>query len=117
MGWRRAVSRDAAEAAQWSRRAKDLLPALVGLLVRDWGARRVVLFGSLATGGFRASSDIDLVVEGLAPATFFHACAAVDRLAGDLLVDLVPLESARPFVHDVLARQECEVLYDGRPAK
>jgi predicted nucleotidyltransferase len=44
--------------------AKALLPALASAL-RNAGARRVVLFGSLATGLFHHGSDIDLAVIGL----------------------------------------------------
>jgi predicted nucleotidyltransferase len=44
--------------------ARELLPELAGAL-RNAGARRVVLFGSLAAGRFREGSDIDLAVSGL----------------------------------------------------
>lgn len=53
----------AAEAA-----AKSLLPSFVQRLKRE-GARRIVLFGSLADGYFSQESDIDLAVSGLSERT------------------------------------------------
>jgi predicted nucleotidyltransferase len=47
------------------------------MLVHDFGARRVYLFGSLAREGrFHERSDVDLAVEGIAPDRFFKAWAA-----------------------------------------
>jgi predicted nucleotidyltransferase len=68
------------------------LPALVEVLVERFGARCVILIGSLADGGFRVDSDIDLVVAGLEPALFWRAGAALDALAGRS-VDLIPFEA------------------------
>jgi len=56
---RRSSEDEAAEAA-----AMTLLPMLV-LRLKEAGATRVVLFGSLANGLFRVDSDIDLAVAGL----------------------------------------------------
>jgi len=44
--------------------ARRHLPAAVARL-RDAGASRVILFGSLSRGGLEAGSDIDLAVDGL----------------------------------------------------
>jgi predicted nucleotidyltransferase len=46
--------------------------AYMRLLRERFGARRVVLFGSLAgQGPWHARSDVDLAVEGLTPTVFF----------------------------------------------
>lgn len=66
---------------------------LATVLVRDHGARRVVLFGSLATGRFGPGSDIDLAVEGLAPGTVIDVGVALEPLAGRFQLDLVRLEA------------------------
>ena len=50
-------------------------------------------------------SDLDLVVEGLAPARFFAVAAALAAEAGELEVDLVPLESCRPLFLEHVARE------------
>lgn len=70
------------------------------LLKERFGARRVILFGSLAgQGPWHDRSDIDLAVEGIAPEEFFRAYSACwDLVTRDLSIalDLVPLEDAYP---------------------
>jgi predicted nucleotidyltransferase len=76
--------------------ARALAGRLAWLLVEKYGARRVVLVGSLARGEFGAGSDIDLAAEGIPDDSFFRAGADLEAAAGGLHVDLVPLESATP---------------------
>lgn len=82
------------------RRARALAAAeaCIALLKERFGARRVILFGSLAgEGPWHSRSDIDLAVEGLADEEFFAAYAACrDLLPPDLELDLIPLEDAYP---------------------
>lgn len=70
----------------------------MALLKDRFGARRVILFGSLAQEGpWHDRSDIDLAVEGLPPEAFFRAYAACGALLPPgLELDLVPLESLYP---------------------
>ncbi len=72
----------------------------MALLKNRFGARRVILFGSLAgQGTWHSRSDIDLAVEGLAPADFFPAYSACCKLLPpelELELDLAPLEDAPP---------------------
>lgn len=70
----------------------------VRLLKEKFGARHVILFGSVAgQGTWHDRSDIDLAVEGLAPADFFAAYSAcTDLLPKGVTIDLVPLEDAYP---------------------
>lgn len=86
------------------------LPALVRSLVA-LGAKRVVLFGSLARGDVRSTSDIDLLVVLDMPGRFADRLAAVydaiDPGVGvDALVytseELAELSRTRPFVQRVL---------------
>ncbi len=49
-------------------RLPDCVDFLTGL-----GARKVLLFGSLARGEFRTDSDVDLAVEGLPSEVYFRA--------------------------------------------
>lgn len=67
---------------------------IAALLVAEFGAAEVVLFGSLARGEeFRLDSDIDLAASGISPELFFTAAAAAAAQTGFGL-DLVPLEDA-----------------------
>lgn len=89
--------------------ARAALPALVALLVRDFGVRRVVLFGSIRRGDPSDAPDIDLLVEGLDPARHDEALGRL-FLAAPLPVDLVSVEHGRPAVVQ-RALVEGEVLY------
>lgn len=78
--------------------ALEAAEACIRLLKERFGARRVILFGSVAgQGTWHGRSDIDLAVEGLAPEEFFPAYSACrDLLPRGLELDLVPLERAYP---------------------
>jgi len=94
--------------------ARSLLPALVTHLVRSYGARRIILWGSLATGGFHMGSDIDLVVEGLPPGReLFRALADLQDMVPGFRVEIVPWEDAFDTVREA-AEREGEVLHDSR---
>jgi predicted nucleotidyltransferase len=78
--------------------ALEAAEACIRLLKERFGARRVILFGSIAgQGTWHGRSDIDLAVEGLVPEEFFPAYSACrDLLPRGLELDLVPLEDAYP---------------------
>ncbi len=87
---RERVDRDAT--AEREGRAREALPALVGLLVERYGARRVTLVGSLPRGTFHARSDIDLLVAGLTLDDALCAWSEAADLA-ELPVDLIRAEA------------------------
>jgi hypothetical protein len=91
-GWRRreAERRERAEARAKEMRAK--LPEARRLL-ESHGARKVILFGSLARGDVTERSDVDLAVEGVRALEYFTALAELVGLF-DSPVDLVELETA-----------------------
>ena len=84
--WERDLALDAQAAAD----ASAILPQLVERLARA-GAREIYLFGSLAEGRFRRSSDIDLAVRGLDDRTLSRVSSELSAAAGRR-VDLVPLD-------------------------
>ncbi len=95
-GWKQRLAarkeilrRQAAEARAVADRAAELL-------VERYGARRVILFGSLARSELREGSDIDLAVEGLAKSAYLEALVEVSRLT-DTPVELVLLEECHGF--------------------
>jgi uncharacterized protein len=82
-------------AAERASRLRESVPNAAALLRSRYGARDVVLFGSLATGAFDDRSDVDLAVRGVAASDYFAALADLMALfAGP--VDLVRLEQAPP---------------------
>ncbi|MBW2354524.1 MAG: nucleotidyltransferase domain-containing protein [Deltaproteobacteria bacterium] len=94
------------------RRAKGLeLAKKASLLLRQrYGAKRVVLFGSLArTKTFSSWSDIDLAVWGIAPDKFFSAVAAVTDLSPDFRIDLVEPDTCREAMKDSIQKHGIEI--------
>lgn len=82
-----------ARAAARAQHLLEILPDAVRVLRLKYGAFRVTLFGSLATGEFRESSDVDLAVEGLDGSKYFAALTdLMTEFRGP--VDLVRVEEA-----------------------
>ena len=68
------------------------------MLKSEFGAQRVVLFGSLlAPERMTWHSDIDLAVWGLPEADFFKAGAAIEY-GHDWMIDLVEIQHAFPHI-------------------
>jgi len=80
-------------------------------ILRRFGARRIVLFGSAADSP-ETARDLDLAVEGLPAHRLLDACLALER---ELRVpfDLVRLERRDGFAELVVGAGR--VLYDDRP--
>jgi predicted nucleotidyltransferase len=76
------------------------------LLKRQFGARRVVLYGSVAHGHwFGPRSDIDLAEDGIPPADFWRAWCALDPISRGFEVNLIAVESATESLRDMLDRE------------
>lgn len=93
----------------WLTEARAQASACAARLAAEFGASRVVLFGSVARGDGGPGSDIDLLVDGIASARWFEAVArAMDLVTcGD--VDLVPADKVHAHVA-ARVREEGKVL-------
>ncbi|SFM80771.1 Predicted nucleotidyltransferase [Thermodesulforhabdus norvegica] len=60
----------------------------------ECGAKKVLLFGSVARGEERPGSDVDLACEGLPPERFFEALGKL-LLSTGKDVDLIDLDKAK----------------------
>ena len=79
--------------------------AAAALLKTNFGARRVILFGSLAHSAWdTAASDVDLGVEGLSPEGYWQAWAMLEDLFPERPVDLVDLETVQDSLHQAIQR-------------
>lgn len=75
-----------------------------------FGARRVVLFGSLAhQAWFAQDSDVDLAVEGLEGADYWEAWRLAEEIIGDRPVDLIELETAADSLKRAIERYGVEL--------
>ncbi len=92
-----------AQAWRLSRRAARLLRT-------RFGARRVIVFGSLTHADwFNLWSDIDLAAWGIPPERFYAAVAAVTGLSPHFKVDLVDPETCRPELRELIEHEGIEI--------
>jgi len=90
--WRARAEREAACRRELATRARSEARRVAQVLVHEFGANRVYLFGSLVQDGrFHERSDVDLAVEGIAPERFFKVWAAATSHAG-VPIELVDLD-------------------------
>ncbi len=110
-GLRRKVQSELSPAAEGARaeliaRAREAARALK----REHGARRVVLFGSLAhLAWFDPRTDVDPAVEGLQPGAYWHAWRAVERFFPDRRLDLIEYETASDSLRAAIDRNGMEL--------
>lgn len=84
-------------------RALQVAKRVADSLKEQFGAKQVMLFGSLAHGHwYTRNSDIDIAVWGLEPSRFFEALSVAEALSSDFDVDLLPMEDCKPEWRDVI---------------
>lgn len=97
------------DADRWER-AWQLVPQLATLLREQFGATRVVVFGSLThPESYTRWSDIDLAAWGIPPAKFFKAVAVVTGISEEFEVDLVDPEICHSRLRQVIEQKGIEV--------
>jgi len=74
-------------------RAREKAKAAAKLIREDFGASRVILYGSLATGHFVEGSDIDLLVEGF-NGSFWDMYVQVEEIAAPIPISVICKEDA-----------------------
>ena len=86
-----------AEISSRRRRAYLVARKAAGLLKTEFGAKEVILFGSLVRRvGFTRWSDIDLASRGIPSELYLKAMDTVLYLSPEFKIDLVELESCPP---------------------
>lgn len=91
---RRRHEREQQELALREKRAWDLARRAAALLRQQFGATRVVVFGSLVHQGcFTPWSDVDIAAWGICPQDTFRAIGAVMDIDAEIEVNLVDVET------------------------
>jgi len=98
-------------AAQTKRdRLMERIRKAATILKTRFGARRVLLFGSLAQPlWFRENSDVDLAVEGVRVQDYWAAWQAVEEVIGDRSVDFIEMETAGKSLRQVIQNYGLEL--------
>lgn len=94
--WRQQRQREVAQIEAAKQKAWSDVQRVARLLRQEFGATRILVFGSLVKDRFSLDSDIDMAVAGVAKERFFEAVAAVNE-GCDRWVDLKPIESLEPY--------------------
>jgi len=79
-------------------------------ILKEHGAKRIILFGSTVRGTYGKYSDIDLACEGIPPAKFFKVLGELLLATGES-VDLVDMREVKETMRSRIER-EGELLYE-----
>jgi uncharacterized protein len=80
------------------------------VLRERFGAKRIIVFGSLATNiGFTKFSDIDLAAWGIPFNEYYRAVAAVTGLSEHYKIDLIDPELCRESIKTAILEQGMEL--------
>ena len=80
------------------------------ILKKQFGATRVVVFGSLVRkAGFTRWSDVDIAAWGIAPEDTFSAIGVISELDSDVAINLVDVNTARTSLIEVVERDGIEL--------
>ncbi len=92
------------------RLALDVAGKAAAILRRDFQAKRVLAFGSLADQQFFTQwSDIDLAVSGIKSEQFYRAVAAVTGFNAEFKIDLVDLEDCSSGLRSAVEAEGFEI--------
>ncbi|GAB4411156.1 MAG: hypothetical protein Fur0044_05090 [Anaerolineae bacterium] len=88
------------------RRAREVVLEAYHILIEQFGASRVAMFGSiLSLERFHQHSDVDLVVWGLDERVYYRAVARLLSLDVTIPVDLIEAELASPTLLALIERE------------
>ncbi|MBI4582938.1 MAG: nucleotidyltransferase domain-containing protein [Planctomycetes bacterium] len=92
------------------KKAMALALKAAGILKIRFGAKRVVLFGSLShKEWFTPWSDIDLSVAGIKDQDFYQAVATVSGLSPDFKIEIIDFNSCPPKMKEKIEAEGIEV--------
>lgn len=102
--WQKRVEREAAHRRELTATARTEAIRVMQVLVREFGASRIYLFGSLTKKDqFHERSDIDLAVQGIAPERFFKAWATACS-GSNVPIELVDLDEVGELMRKLILK-------------
>jgi len=91
------------------REALKVAKKISGELTKQFGAKRVVLFGSLSRGDFSSCSDIDLAVWGIPAYDFFRAVAFACGISDVWKVEVIDAQDCSDTLRKVILEEGTEL--------
>jgi predicted nucleotidyltransferase len=89
--------------------ANSVARSIAKELIERFGAKKIILFGSLARGGYTRWSDIDLAAWGIPPVDFFKAVAFATGFSKIWKIDLVDGEDCSKGLRDDILKEGIEL--------
>jgi len=86
-------------------KARSVAKAIASELMSRFGATKVMLFGSLASGNFNRWSDIDLAVWGISAADYYRAVAFAIGFSNDWNVDIVDVDDCSDSLRRIILKE------------
>jgi predicted nucleotidyltransferase len=104
-GWKRRLRLEQERTKQLISSALENAGRAAQILISEYGAKEVYLFGSLIhEENFSSRSDIDLAVTGLEPSYFYDAIGHIlQEIEFDL--NLISLETCKPSLRDRVLKE------------
>jgi len=96
--WHQAMARQSEARRQAQAAAWEAVRQMAACLRQEFGATRVIAFGSLVRDRFSDDSDIDLAAANIPAQRYFEAVARVNEFS-PRWVDLKPLEELEPHFY------------------
>jgi predicted nucleotidyltransferase len=84
--------------------------SIVKSILLRYGARKIIVYGSVARGDYRADSDIDICCEGIPPEYYFRALAEC-MMAMQRHVSVLDFASLHGYFKERIVR-EGKILYE-----
>jgi len=107
---RRRYEREQRELAQREKSAWELARRAATILRMQFGATRVMAFGSLVSGGcFTLWSDVDIAAWGLRLEDTFRAIGVVMDMSREIEINLVDVGACSPSLRATIEREGVEL--------
>lgn len=88
--------------------ARSIAHKVAEELKQRFGAKRVVIFGSLARGDFGTRSDIDLAAWGVPPSKYFRAVAFATGFKSTWKIDLIDADDCSYSLREAIMHEGVE---------
>jgi len=87
-----------------------LIREAANMLKTRFGAKRVILFGSMAQPlFFRLDSDVDIAIEGITVDDYWEAWREVEKIIEDKSIDFIDVADAKDSVKKAIQRYGVEL--------
>lgn len=97
-------------ASERLKQARKTVRRAVSTLKKQFGVKKVVLFGSIIHSGlFHSRSDIDIAVWGLKGREYYRAVGVLQALDPEIGIDLIAYEQASSSLRKVIHSEGREV--------